>query len=127
MSFVFLSGLYLAFTLLMATLATVATVIILWMYFKPGNISNTSRFAKLTKFTEKCICYCFKKTVPVEVTPDIADGHFAVAPEVRDVYSWREVAVVWDKACLRIFFCLAVLSTAVFMAVLSIGGRLMEV
>ena len=122
----FLSGLYLALTLTLATMATVATVIILWMYFKPGNIENTSYFARVTKLIEKCTCSGFKKVVPRDVTPDIADGHFMVSADVKEVYSWREVAMIWDKACLRIFFCLTLLSTVVFMTVLSVGGKLQE-
>ena len=83
---------------------------------------NGTCAAYLTKCIAKGLsCGRSNKTL----APDIADGLFKTPVQVPPkVYSWREVSMIWDKACLRIFFFLTVLSTVVFMTVLAVGGEM---
>ena len=83
-------------------------------------------FARTTKFIAKSMGWGKSdKTTKIQriSSPDVADGHGVVHIEEEEVYSWREVSLIWDKACLWGFLILNVISTVAFMTALAIGGE----
>ena len=123
------TGLYLAFTLFLATFATIATVVILYFFHKDGDMDNSTCIGKFTNFLSVIVRWSKGKKVTKVVRiktpiPDVGDGtdhdHF----EEEEVYSWREVSEIWNKACLWFFMFMTFISTIVFMTILSAGGEI---
>ena len=93
-------------------------------------MENDTCFARTTKFVAKTIGWNQgSKTTKIQriSSPDIADGHVGVHVEEEEIYSWREVSLIWDKACLWFFLFVTIISTIAFMTALSIGGEVQGV
>ena len=124
------AGLYLAFTLFLSTLATLATVVILYFFHKDGDMENRTCLGKFTNFLAVIIRWGKgeKTTKVVRIkTPDVGDGMDHEHFEEEEVYSWREVSEIWNKACLWSFMFMTFISTLVFMTILSAGGEIQGV
>ena len=90
-------------------------------------MDNNTCVGKLTKFMAKTLRWGKgEKTTKIQriMTPDVADGHPMVHVTEEEIYSWREVSEIWDRACLWSFLFVTVFSTIVFMIALAVGGEI---
>ena len=60
------------------------------------------------------------------VRTDVGDGSDAYIEE-EQIYSWQEVSMIWNRACLWFFFFLTFFSTLIFMTLLAAGGEIQDV
>ncbi|KAK3597000.1 hypothetical protein CHS0354_009138 [Potamilus streckersoni] len=142
-------GIYLATTMFLSVLSAVITVLLIVIFHNEKKVDTTSSLYKLTKFTatfltlEQCkrrsqnlYRNSGNKVVPngafhskeiIAEAPDLdkqpAETSIAVDEWKKKVYTWKEIANIWDRFCFWAFFTLTLICTLSFLVALAVGDK----
>ena len=116
----------------MATLATLTTVGILFIYHKKGEPEAGSRLSSISRRAGK-LCRVLEKSgtrrSDTDERPDEAKGspEGSEGPKGQsgnEPLTWINIAEIWDRFCFYVFIVLTILLNVVFILILAIGGIL---
>ncbi|KAK3596999.1 hypothetical protein CHS0354_009137 [Potamilus streckersoni] len=145
-------GIYLAITMFFSVLSAVVTVLLLGIFHNKEKVDTTSKFYKLTLLISTIICWeglkirskrghsnTRNKVVPngafplkkmnqiMEDVEDIdkepAETSVTVKALEKKVYTWEEIANIWDQFCFRAVFTLTLICTFSFLVTLALGDK----
>ncbi|KAL3854935.1 hypothetical protein ACJMK2_014170 [Sinanodonta woodiana] len=145
-------GIYLAITMFLSVLCALITVLLLTIFHNKEKVDTTSFFYKLTVVVATIISFngCKRRckkgngnaenkvfpngTLPSKNMKNEAAGDYEMDKQRietlisvdnggKQVYTWAELANIWDRFCFWVFIAFTSLCTVSFLVALAVGGR----